>query len=412
MDDLPNNKLIIIDSLYVSCGIVSLSCSIMTLWLIYSLQKRNGYVLLIASMCVSEMIYDLGFILSFYHNMLPCKLKLSFLFVGGIAVSIWTNVIACIVFYMVTYLSRVNIYKYYPYFFFVAFVVPCVVGYSQFPEAFNWHCQADMNPQSYWLGNIYAYWRVISVFISIIAYALTSYKVRQMKHNKNEATDLISSLSKRMKYYVLVQILIRLIPTYVEIIAPNSSFILFVLAAISAPLSGLGYFIVFLTMHPRAGALFLTYFRCLELRTNRLIRVRDTNGERDTNSNYESIWFVHCELIPMCMLDWLCCVCTQIKPFRTENDEVTESLISPSMTNAANSNVQPISTMTMSTVQSEYDSEFIQDLRRNTIYTTVSNVDDLYDDDAILNDDAEETGEDNILTHNTMIGSVDAQSNL
>ena len=363
-------------------------------------------------MCISEMIYDLGFILSMYHDSLPCKLKLSFLFVGGIAVSIWTNVIACIVFYMVTYLTPVNITNLYPYFFMLAFVMPCLVAYSEFPENFNWHCRANMNEKTYWTGNFYAYWRVVSVFISIIAYALTSYKIAQMKQNKNEATDLISSLSKRMKYYVLVQILIRLIPTYVEIIAPNSSFILFVLAAISAPLSGLGYFIVFLTMHPRAGALFLTYFRCLELRTNRLIRVRDTNGERDTNSNYESIWFVHCELIPMCMLDWLCCVCTQIKPFRTENDEVTESLISPSMTNAANSNVQPISTMTMSTVQSEYDSEFIQDLRRNTIYTTVSNVDDLYDDDAILNDDAEETGEDNSLTHNTMIGSVDAQSNL
>lgn len=231
---------------------ISLVCSTLVIFLIVKLNKRNGYILLIASMCICQMIYDASFELSLTHSNSLCTLMYAGLFVGGLSVSIWTNIVSVVVLYMVTYLKSLNILKIYPMLFIIAFVIPLILATFNYPHEFMLHC-GDSNATARGVGFFYLYGRLASTLISILTYAMTSYKVRKMKrlmHTK----DSIDRLTTRMKYYVLVQILFRVFPSWSEL--NPGHFPLELLLAIFAPATGIAYFAVFLHMQPGAYRMF------------------------------------------------------------------------------------------------------------------------------------------------------------
>lgn len=69
--------------------------------------KFNGYLLLIVSMTCCQMFYDLGYILSVSTNYSICVTTYFLTYFGGLSVSIWTNIISFIVYYVVNYVSSV-----------------------------------------------------------------------------------------------------------------------------------------------------------------------------------------------------------------------------------------------------------------------------------------------------------------
>ena len=232
-------------------------------WLILFLNKKNGYVLLIFSLCFSEIIYNCGFILSFYHHDLICHIRYSLFFIGGLAVSMWINIICGIVLYILYTLKTFDIYKYYPYFIIYAWIIPILTALFNFNSEFNWHCGDEMNDVSYGIGITYSYTRLILVLINVIIYIFIYYKVKNITNGDCMTNRAVVNVATRMKYYALIHILFRILPTYTDIIQPNSYYILVYISSILTPSTGIGYFIIFLYMHPGAFQLYASYFRCI-----------------------------------------------------------------------------------------------------------------------------------------------------
>jgi hypothetical protein len=265
---------------------------------------------------MSELVYDVSCCLSFSHAAWLCKLKNAGIFVGGMGVSIWSLIIAAVVLYMVTYLRPVRIANMYPLYFLLAVLVPMVLAFYDFDNEFELHCGGGVNESSWSIGLTYTYGRVVCLVLSIIVYALTSYKSHLMRQvAPAPASQSIETLCGRMKYYVLVQVFIRLVPTYTQVIQPHSPFALQLISSMCAPLSGLGYFVVFMTIHPGAARLLLGYFRCVKL-----IELRRAGGEAE-GALAETVRgslveghevTVNCSLIPVCILEWACCYCHEM----------------------------------------------------------------------------------------------------
>lgn len=69
--------------------------------------KFNGYLLLIVSMTCCQMFYDFGYILSVSTNYSICVTTYFLTYFGGLSVSIWTNIISFIIYYVVNYVRSV-----------------------------------------------------------------------------------------------------------------------------------------------------------------------------------------------------------------------------------------------------------------------------------------------------------------
>eukprot|EP01035_Chromulina_nebulosa_P035121 gene35121-47194_t len=76
--------------------------------------KFNGYLLLIVSMTCFQVFYDLGYMLYIAKNYSLCVLANFLSVFCGLCVTIWTNIISFIIYYVVTYVSSLDIYGYYP----------------------------------------------------------------------------------------------------------------------------------------------------------------------------------------------------------------------------------------------------------------------------------------------------------
>lgn len=110
-------------------------------------------------------------------------------------------------------------------------------------------CGEDNNLESFYVGRIYLYGRLISVVCNFGTYFLTTYRVSQMR--KMPHVDAIDVLASRLKYYALVQGIFRIGPTWSEVLHRNV-FVPEMLLSIFSPGTDIGYFIVFLLMQPGA----------------------------------------------------------------------------------------------------------------------------------------------------------------
>ena len=71
----------------------------------------NGYLLLVASMTFCEILYDFNFMLAVSSSSSACYTEQFLDIVGGLSLSIWTNIISFVIMYVVTYLrSAVNLF--------------------------------------------------------------------------------------------------------------------------------------------------------------------------------------------------------------------------------------------------------------------------------------------------------------
>lgn len=70
-------------------------------------RKFNGYLLLITSMALCQIMYDLSYILPVIHDYTTCVTYHFLACFGGLSVVLWTNILSFIIYYVVTYIRSV-----------------------------------------------------------------------------------------------------------------------------------------------------------------------------------------------------------------------------------------------------------------------------------------------------------------
>ena len=70
-----------------------------------SLTKFNGYLLLILSMACCQILYDLNYMLGISYSYSGCMAWHFLDILGGLSVSLWTNILSFIVYYIVTFIK-------------------------------------------------------------------------------------------------------------------------------------------------------------------------------------------------------------------------------------------------------------------------------------------------------------------
>lgn len=69
--------------------------------------KFSGYLLLIVSMAVCQILYDLSYILRVVKQYPNCLVSYFLTWLGGLSVAIWSNILSFIIFYVVTKIKSV-----------------------------------------------------------------------------------------------------------------------------------------------------------------------------------------------------------------------------------------------------------------------------------------------------------------
>jgi hypothetical protein len=234
----------------IGVGSLSIICSLLTLRLIYVMGRWNGFLLLITSMTICQLIYDTIIIfipLSSVYDLYNWVTFISSF--GGLSATFWTNIIASVVLYIVFYHVTVDIFKRYIYYFIIV-IVPSIS--LALYDTFLYNNNGFIEIRYYfWL-------RLASIAFNAFAYFATSYKVYSMGLSELEAVAMVVT---RLKYYPLVQIIVRAAPTYYEAMYDistvknsfkTSQIIALCFYSASIPAAGIGFFIVFLVVEPHA----------------------------------------------------------------------------------------------------------------------------------------------------------------
>jgi len=189
-------------------SIISAIASTITIALIYKM-SITGYIKLILTMSWYQLIYDLSY---FNHDVdvgnYPVK-YLAFMgqMIGGIGSSIISNWIAFAVFFIVVYLKSFNIIKYYNKIVTssVILVLPILVlhAIADIPE--NAHPRLLVV-----VHYIYYAVRLVSAlinFVLVLFMLFMNYHKRSKRAVPTVAEQAINTLSKRMMYYPIVQVI-------------------------------------------------------------------------------------------------------------------------------------------------------------------------------------------------------------
>jgi len=256
-------------TLQLSMASVSIIAGVATLWVLNDMNKWTGFLLLVATLSVAQMIYDVGFFFRANTQDPVCRfLWYLFQVSGGMATTLITNVIAFIVANIAMTLRSYDIKKNYSY------IMGWVALISMAP-ALVLAITSVMQPQEEY-GNVitftayvYAILRILSISINFGAYLVLTLRLRRMglslSTNKNAPLHPVAALSSRMIYYPIVQLLTRLAAAWMEFKYPSGGEgddyvleqttdyqIANTLYSISSPSAGIGFFLIFLFMQPAA----------------------------------------------------------------------------------------------------------------------------------------------------------------
>jgi hypothetical protein len=261
------------DWLEFGIGSLSLICSLLTLLIIYEMKIWNGNLLLITTLTIFQISYDINFLLGVCPGYIPCVIWHALDIFGGLAVAFATNVISYTIYYVVTEIESVNVRRNYYYFMIFMFGVPLIFGITvmftlktanadddkPFTECvYNSSILADV------VENFYYWSRIVSIVVNLLAFGYVSVRVSELgfvaKQNTEMSTTVdeamtlfekkslaVKALASRMKYYPLAQAITRAGSAWNEFqnyeYSNDASTIM---SAVCASFSGTAYFLVFL----------------------------------------------------------------------------------------------------------------------------------------------------------------------
>ena len=285
--------------LLILSAFLSFVCSLLTLRLIYVMKTRNGYILLIVSLSMAQLLYDTGFLLVPLMSLINLEGFLNFVSCfAGLMASFWTNVISLIVLYIVLRLSTVNIIEKYHY-----FAIPIVTS-TLIIATLNTIYTKDINI-------LYFILRGISIIINIVVYIAVRWKLNRMSIYAPDITiprkkrDPIFCLAERLKYYPLAQIACRIGAFIWELcyghFKNNYSIPLpldtkgqlcLYLYVTTNPLAGVFFLMIFLKLQPAAKSFFncnwwkiLLCYDKSELDQSSLVSLQEKKRSRSVSSD-------------------------------------------------------------------------------------------------------------------------------
>jgi hypothetical protein len=242
-------------------ALISVYCSSMILRIINRMSKWNGYLVLIFSMTICELIYDCTFFLLIgYHNNIVFKL-VSFVFAfSGLSVALWSNVLSAILLFMVSRYAPLDIWSHYRTFFCVC-TIPSLI-FATFNCIFA--------PNAY-VSATYNILRFASISFNVIVYLAITWRLKLGAVKGSRAIGPLRELASRYKYYPIVQIICRVPTTAYQLrygfgfdsfktasLSDTSQLAALFVYALTAPSGGILYFFVFLFMQPRASVEYRT----------------------------------------------------------------------------------------------------------------------------------------------------------
>lgn len=155
-------------------ALISIVCTMLTLYLIIDMKRRNGYLLLIFNVTICQFLYDITFFMIPFYKIdivMECVVLISTF--SGLAVALWTNVISIILYNIVEYLHSFDIYGSYMMFASVIFIPSAVIACCA--TAFY------MNDPEWTIFNDIYYWiRIGSILFNIGIHVMISYKLSKM----------------------------------------------------------------------------------------------------------------------------------------------------------------------------------------------------------------------------------------
>ena len=171
-------------SLLIFMALISLVCTVLTLYLIVDMKRRNGYLLLIFNVTVCQLLYDIAFFLiPFYKIKIVMEIVVLVSTFSGLAVALWTNVISIILYNIVEYLHSFDIYGSYMMFASVIFIPSAVIACCS--TAFY------MNDPEWTIFNDIYYWiRIGSIVFNIAIHVMISYKLSRMDYGGNRSSPM------------------------------------------------------------------------------------------------------------------------------------------------------------------------------------------------------------------------------
>ena len=99
---------------FVFWALLSTLCTICAIYLIYAMKKWNGYIILVLSLIVCQLIYNITFVFVGCYDEVTCQALMNlFAIFAGVATALWTNVISILIAYIVIYLKSLDIMTYY-----------------------------------------------------------------------------------------------------------------------------------------------------------------------------------------------------------------------------------------------------------------------------------------------------------
>ncbi len=267
-------------------ALFSLVSTVTTLYLIYDMKRRNGYLLLIFNLTICQFFYDLPFFMLPWYNYRITLDITNFMFTfAGLAVALWTNVISLVLYNIVQYLHSFDIYGHYLQFASMVFVpsllLACLmVAYFKDEDTIQV------------LNQIYYWTRIGSILFNVAIHGLISLKLHRMGYaaGGTAATeDPVRVLASRIKYYPIVQIVTRAgaawyefaygfeTDSYSQHMSATQQVSLYFYAS-CVPSAGIGYFLVFLIVQPAAFLHLKTKLRAAVRKVRRLLCCAEDDG--------------------------------------------------------------------------------------------------------------------------------------
>lgn len=288
---ISNHIVYVRDWLEFSVALVSLICSIFTLLVIKQMKIWNGNFLLLTTLTVLQVIYDINFLLGISPGFASCVVWNFLDILGGLGVSFTSNIISFTVVYVVRKVKSLNIkenFKYFSVFSIwipLAFAIVACFGVSPANEDDDkpyTDCIYNTSLAASAVRNFYYWGRLFSIIFNFGAFIYVVLRVRKMgfMSSRNSISSsqtsgegviasviseqqilAVNALASRMKYYPLAQAICRSGSAWNEFnnyqySNPTSA----LMAAACAPSSGIFYFIIFLVMQPNAWNTFKGFF--------------------------------------------------------------------------------------------------------------------------------------------------------
>jgi hypothetical protein len=243
----------------------SFICSLLNLMLIAVMRQWNGFLAILCSMAVCQMIYDGTFYLSYDTNInYTASAWWSFFQAfGGLSVTFWTNVLSAVICYVIMTRNKFDILKYFGLLSLIVYGITLIIAVVELV------CNLEgMQVCTHALTETYYWARIASIAFNFVVFGYVYWYIHGMqdgKHPRNDAEMSMFVLARRMMYYPLIQFFSRIFNAVYEELFGFSpyegdagsmqsmqQFIMQCIACMTQPSAGIGFLIIFLIFQPLA----------------------------------------------------------------------------------------------------------------------------------------------------------------